>query len=402
MFLFYIFAVIVVLQGIASLRGGIAFAAFIRREMLRPRRGFTPFVSMIAPCRGLDQGLRENLTALLLQDYPRYEVIFVFDNENDPALKIVEEIRARETTRVRSQVVIAGDAVDCGQKVHNLRAAVPHADAESEVLVFVDTDARPGESWLESLVAPLEDEQVGAATGYRWLIPEKGGLSSHLRSVWNASIASALGERDDKNFCWGGATAIRKNTFERLNVLEKWRGTLSDDFALMRMLRAAKMPIRFVPACLTASIEDCGFRELLEFTTRQLKITRVYAPHFWLSVFVGSWLFVAVFFSGIAIGLASVIQGRPHYVTLILISLMFVLGAAKSYLRLQAVGLPLARYREKLRHGTAAHVLLWPFTSVLYLYNASCAALSRRIDWRGIVYELKSPSETVIIDRHNS
>jgi hypothetical protein len=34
---------------------------------------------------------------------------------------------------------------------------------------------------------------------------------------------------------------------------------------------------------------------------------------------------------------------------------------------------------------------------VLHLYNALAALFSRRITWRGITYELKSPTETVII-----
>ena len=37
--------------------------------------------------------------------------------------------------------------------------------------------------------------------------------------------------------------------------------------------------------------------------------------------------------------------------------------------------------------------------SALYLVNALTAAFSRRIKWRGITYELKSPSEAVIISR---
>jgi hypothetical protein len=44
---------------------------------------------------------------------------------------------------------------------------------------------------------------------------------------------------------------------------------------------------------------------------------------------------------------------------------------------------------------------MWPLASALYLYNAVAAAVSRRITWRGITYQLKSPDETVIIRREN-
>jgi hypothetical protein len=45
---------------------------------------------------------------------------------------------------------------------------------------------------------------------------------------------------------------------------------------------------------------------------------------------------------------------------------------------------------------------LWPLGSALYLYNTLAAAMSRRISWRGITYELKSPGETVIIRGNRS
>lgn len=399
MWFFYFFAALLIWQGIVSLIGGVRYFRYVRREMSAARPAFTPFASIIAPCRGLDQGLRENLDALFRQDYPAYEIIFVTDRADDPSLAVVEEVRRawQQAAVARTRVHIAGAATESGQKVHNLRSAVEQVDSLSEILVFVDTDARPRSRWLPSLVAPLADERIGATTGYRWFIPNKGGIATQLRSVWNASIASALGARGDKNFCWGGSTAIRLATFQKLNMLKEWRGTLSDDFALMRALRRAQLPIHFVPACLTASLEDCSFRELLEFTTRQLKITRVYAPQFWKAVLTGSLLFVLVFFGGLALTLARAALGLTYAVPLALIAVVYALGIAKAALRWRAISLPLSAYRAELQRGLPAHLLLWPLASVLYLYNALCAAFSRRIQWRGITYELKSPTETVIM-----
>ncbi len=182
-------------------------------------------------------------------------------------------------------------------------------------------------------------------------------------------------------------------------MTEEWRGRLSDDFAMTRALHGAKLPIHFVPRCLTASLEDCGFRELLEFTTRQMKVTRVYAPHLWKAVLAGSLLFVLVFFGGIALIIVRALLGLSFIAPLALVSVIYVLGVWKAYLRLRAVSLPLASYRAELRRDAPAHLLLWPPASALYLYNALSAAFSRRIEWRGVTYELKSPRETVIIPR---
>jgi cellulose synthase/poly-beta-1,6-N-acetylglucosamine synthase-like glycosyltransferase len=86
-----------------------------------------------------------------------------------------------------------------------------------------------------------------------------------------------------------------------LNVSGRWRGTISDDFTLTNVIKEAKLPIHFTPNCLVASVGDCNLRELFEFTTRQIQITRVYASHLWLPLLLGSALFAIVFFGGIVL-----------------------------------------------------------------------------------------------------
>lgn len=386
MYVYYFLAALALWFGFQSLLSGLRFAAYVRRETSRALPDFRPFVSVIAPTRGVEPGFAENVRPLVGQDYPAYEVLFVFDDPKDPAIEIVKQFDAK--------TVISGPSKGTGQKVHNLIAAVNQIDPRCEVIVFVDTDARPGKDWLRKLVAPLGNEKVGASSGYRWFIPERGGLATRLRSVWNASIASALGENTEKNFCWGGSTAISRATFERLNVAERWAGTVSDDFTITRVLKEAKLPIHFTPNCLVPSVGDCDFRELLEFTTRQVKITRVYASHLWLPLMLGSGLFTIVFFGGM--GLLAMTRSLP---VLVILATLFVLGAAKSFVRWKAIKIPLGEHRSKLNQDLWAHVVLWPFASLLYFYNTIVAAFSRRIKWRGITYNLKSPTEAVIISR---
>jgi ceramide glucosyltransferase len=390
-YFYYFLALIACWFGSKSLLSGVRYARYVRQESSSPLPEFFPFVSVIAPTRGHEEGFVDNVRPLLEQDYPEYEIQFVFDDPQDPSLRLINDLGAK--------VVVSGQATNTGQKVHNLIVAVDRIDPRAEVIVFVDTDARPHKNWLRNLVAPLAGENIGASTGYRWFIPDRGGLASRLRGVWNASVASALGADTKKNFCWGGSTAIRRATFERLNVVEHWRGTVSDDFTITRVLKEAKLPIHFTPNCLVPSVGDCGWRELLEFTTRQIKITRVYAPHLWLPLLLGSIQFALVFFGGIVLLGMRLWRGQSYWLLLSFLGVIFLLGATKGLIRWRAINIPLARYREALRRDLAAHILLWPFASLLYLYNAIVAGFSRRITWRGITYNLRSPTEAVIISR---
>lgn len=390
-FVYYFFALIQTFFAYKSLRGGIDFLRFFQKEFGKSKSEHTPFATIFVPCRGIDIDLQANLEAIFIQDYPNFEVVFVVDDKNDPAVSVIENLNHKNKDK---KLVIAGKARISGQKVHNLRKAVLEANVKSVIFVFVDSDARPNESWLRNLVEPLADKTVGCATGYRWFVQKNGGFATHLRSVWNASIASALGENTKGNFCWGGSTAILREVFEKLDVREKWKGTLSDDFALTNILKEAEMPIKFVPSCLTATVEDCTFKELLEFTTRQMKITRVYSPtHFKVSV-IGSIIFTFTFWMGIV--LLFFATGIHFWLILFLTSIMFIFGIGKAWLRLNAVKLVLSDYKNELNKQFLPQILLWTITPFLYLYNNILAMFSRKIIWRGIEYKLESASKTFI------
>src|SRR6185312_14774286 len=106
MLAFYFFAAIVIWLGILSLRGGIRFAAYVRSEVSKPLADFTPHVSVFAPCRGLDHGLKQNLTALFQQDYPNYEIVFVTDRADDPSLELIRELikQQDQTSRITAKI----------------------------------------------------------------------------------------------------------------------------------------------------------------------------------------------------------------------------------------------------------------------------------------------------------
>ncbi len=400
-YVFYFFAAVLVWLSFKSFRGGVAYLRYFRDELAKPRSTYTPFVTIIAPCRGLDEGLEQNLSALLKQNFPEYEVIFVVDDELDPAANVIANVSTacgsdRGLNAVATKLVIAPKAKNSAQKIANLREAVLHVDERSQAFVFVDSDARPSPDWLRTLIAPLADEDIGAATGYRWFISKTPTLASEVRSVWNASIASALGPSTPSNFCWGGSTAVRRDVFERIDMREKWVGTLSDDFAVTRVMHEAKLPIVFVPQALTASVENCSWPELFEFTTRQMKITRVYMTKLWGMSLIGSAVFNAVMIAAFLIAIFSK-DGIAFYASIATLILVSAFSIGKAWLRLKAVRSVLADYETELKRQFWTQTTLWLFSPALYLYNSLAAGYSRRLKWRGITYELKSPTETVII-----
>lgn len=397
MFLFYLFAAALVFFSYKSLRGGLNYLIFFKQELSKPKSDFMPFCSIIAPCKGIDEDLEKNLLALFKQDFPAYEIVFVVESETDAAVSIIKNLIDSQAAKPTAKIIIAGKAEAEAQKVHNLREAMLHISNESKILVFVDSDARPSANWLRALIAPLADEKAGCTTGYRWFISKSFSLASEMRSAWNASIASALGANSKSNFCWGGSTAIRREIFEKLEMRERWRGTLSDDFTVTRVMKEAGLPIYFVPQALTASVENCRWGELFEFSTRQMKITRIYAAHLWKQSFLGSFLFNLVWIWGISILILQPLNSFSFWFAAAALFLIFAFSTGKSWLRLKAVRLVLGSYECALKKQRWTQNTLWIFAPAIYLYNCSCAFFSNEICWRGIKYKLKSPHETIVL-----
>jgi hypothetical protein len=130
-----------------------------------------------------------------------------------------------------------------------------------------------------------------------------------------------------------------------------------------------------------------------------MKITRVYAPHLWKALLVGSFLFSSVFWTGACLLLF--LSGWEFWLTLAFVSVISALGVSKARLRLRAVKLILKDYENDLNSQFLLQITLWTLTPILFFYNCLCAAFSRKIVWRDTGYELKSPSETVIIKGSN-
>ena len=330
---------------------------------------------MFCPVKGAEPGLAANAGSLLVQDHQDYRVVFVVDSDRDPAVQTLRVLNGSAP----SEIFVAGEAVSCGQKVHNLARAVEHFRESADILVFCDADAMFPSGWLTELTAPLSKATVGAATGYRWYVPPRVGAgpfaalsprrwASLFRSGWNASVAGFLGPHAN-NFVWGGSTAIRRKTFDDALVQDFWAGALSDDFALTRAVRAAGFDIVYVPTCLVPSHGACGWGELLEFTTRQMKITRVYSPRVWTLGFFSHTLF-SVAFLGLTLSLAA----GPAPVILWLT--LYVLAAVRADARVEAakraIDDPSLRWFYVLRHRSFPLVASLSWKGILRHRSFQC------------------------------
>jgi ceramide glucosyltransferase len=392
--LFYFLSIVQIAMGLYLVWQGLQWLGYARRRAMTDPGFYAPRTAVLCSCKGLEPGLERNLTALTEFDHQNYETFFVLASESDPACAIVKRVAA--SSRTKAHVVIAEKPENCGEKVNNLRVAIEQLPADFEFLAFADSDGRPGKSWLKKLVAPLADARLGATTTMRWLVPNRGNLATLLLAAWNAPIVTMLSEKG-KNFCWGGGMAIRRSVFDQIEVLEGWRNSVSDDYSLTRALHRARRSIMFLPECLTLSYVETDFAGLLEFTNRQILITRVYAQEMWGFGFATHVVYCLTLVLGISLTLGDLIATLPAFHHAILTFLPVLLGMIRSSTRVAGVTEVLPASRAQIMGQSWIYILLTIFIPFLYVVNFVTSLITRKIRWRSITYELISPEQTRIL-----
>ena len=362
-----------ILLALFSLRGEHRRARYVARRLGETPRDLPP-ASVIVPVKGEDQGLRENLSALASQDYPDYELLVAARTAADIPPGVLP---------ARVKVVLAhGDDPHTGEKIQNLAAAVRAARKRSRILAFADSDGRVTRGWLRALAAPLADPDVGAATGFRWFTPEPPAFWTLMRSVWDAVAGGRLGPGDNP-FAWGGAMAIRKETFFEANVLEYWKGEVSDDYALSAAVHAARLSIAYAPGALVPCFEHITAARFFAWMRRQAAVTRVSNPRLWWPALAAHLLYCG----GMAASAAASVRGYRLAEWALIAQLSP--GMLKGLNRATLARAALPECEPWFRRHAWVHALWTPLATWLWLIALVSSAIGNTIEWRGYRYELK-------------
>ncbi len=396
--LFWVLGALAFLEALYSLRSGVVYLRLFRKFLHRSPGNFAPPASVFFPCKSVDPDLESNLRAYFEQDYPDFQLLLITGEETDPCVPVFRLFQERYP-EVSCQVLFSGKARQRGQKIHNLLYGLSFVRTQDQILAFGDSDIHPARNWLRYLVGPLEDTQVGVATGYRWYLPQRGGFGSVLRSVWNAGIASLMREKDCF-FAWGGSMAVRRSVFEACRVVDYWKNALSDDYAISRAVKNCSLSIHFQPHCLSFSYEDCSLAEFLAWSGRQLSITRVYHPPLWWMALLSQALSGLTLWGGMAVVIAGWVRGTGTLGLGLLLTMIYCLGCSKAWLRLRAISALFPEQKVLLLRYRAAHLLWGPLASLASLMGLVGSLRSRDIEWRGIRYRMLSPNKTVVLDRY--
>ncbi|MGH9744371.1 MAG: glycosyltransferase [Candidatus Acidiferrum sp.] len=392
--LFYILAIPQILLGLYLIGQGLQWLGYARRRLHTDPGFYSPKVAVLCPCKGMEPALERNLVSLTEFDYQNYEIFFLIASATDPAYNVLKRVAA--SSRAKAHVVLTEKPDGCGEKVNNLRLGILQLEPDFDVLTFVDSDGRPGKNWLHRMVAPLADSRIGATTTMRWLIPNRNNLATALLAAWNAPIVTMLSEKG-KNFCWGGGTAIRRSVFDQSGVAESWQHSVSDDYSMTCALEQAGRSIVFLPECIVPSFVETDFTGLMEFTNRQVLITRVYSEKMWGIAAGTHLLYGLTLIFGTWLTLSSLLASLAAFPFAALTFLPVLLSMIRGALRAAGVSEVLPAYKSQIAGQAWIYVLLIVLVPFLYVVNFITSLITKTIRWRGVTYEVISPEQTRIV-----
>ncbi|NES07876.1 MAG: glycosyltransferase [Okeania sp. SIO2F4] len=196
-------------------------------------------VSVVIPIYNGEKDLPELIECLRSQTYSadQVEYLLVDNNSSDRSSSIIQAAAESKEITIRP---LAENQIQSSYAARNagIRAA------NSEILAFTDGDCRPQPQWLENLIQPFSDSNVGLVVGEILALPGDSLLEKYADKQETLSQKHTLAHP----FCPYGQTAnlaIRKQAFVEVGLFRPYLTTGGDADICWRILRNTSYQFKF-------------------------------------------------------------------------------------------------------------------------------------------------------------
>ncbi len=344
-------------------------------QQLLERPGFTPPLSLLKPLHGAEPGLEAHLATFFRQDYPEYEILFCARDAGDAGLEIARRVAAKFPHIPARFLSTGGQPPYINAKVASLEKM--EAEAAHGILVVSDSDVRVTPEYLRAVALPFADPRVGGVTcPYRGVAVE-GGLWARLEAIGMSveMTAGVLAARsmEGMQFALGPTMAFRRQTIRRMGGFAVTGDYCSDDFILGNQTFKLGETVALSHHAIDHVVLHARFFDSLRHQARWMKSTRCSRPkgHF------GTALTFSLPF-GLLAWAAAAALGAPWWGLALFgwsVVTRWAIAIAAGRLAVQ----------DKSWFGLLA---LYPVRDLMGFGFWAASYTSRRILWRGRVYEL--------------
>lgn len=242
-----------------------------------------PPVSILKPLRGVEPGLEGNLSAFCRLSYPKYELVFCLEREDDPALALVRGLE-RNHPEVPMKLAVGGPPYGLNPKVSNLSRGL--GKASHEVILISDSDVCPDNEYLRDTASFLADPSVGMVTN---IIRGKGGgalgaILENLHLNFFVLGATCFLYRFRRCLCVTGKSMLfRKADLERIGGLEGVKDCLAEDYILGIKFKDLGKKVVLCSHMITSNNTERSFSKFVSRAVRWSQLRRRLAGPGYLS-----------------------------------------------------------------------------------------------------------------------
>lgn len=238
---------------------------------------FTPPVSCLKPIKGLDIEAYENYASFCRQDYPDYEIVFCVDAD-DPAFPLVDRL-VREFPERKIRILTGSGRNAINDKVARLVRLTN--EARYDIFVITDGDVRVGPEYLRTVISPLRDPKVGAATCL-YVSTKETNLVEELQSIGMISdfFASTMvaWNLDGIKFTFGQTIVTRRECVQGYGGYPVIENRPADDVYAGRLVAEQGYEVKLLPYVVQSVADFHSFRDLLYKRVRWMTVQRLMRP----------------------------------------------------------------------------------------------------------------------------
>jgi len=282
------------------------------RSYKRRRRGTAnavPF-TILKPLKGMDARMYPGLRSHCVQEYgAEYEILFGVSDATDPAVQLVERLRAEFPER-DIRLVVCPKRLGTNGKVSNLVQMLPHA--RHEHCIINDSDIKVPVNYLQKIAAEFEPGVGMVTAGYighcgdekreqtLWAKLEALGISVEL---FGGVVTARLLEGGVR-FALGATLAFPREALAKAGGMEPLLEYLADDYEMGARIHGAGYRVSLADVVVETTVPAYGVRGFVEHQLRWFRTVRDargggYAGM--VATYLLPWAMVACVASGLAL-----------------------------------------------------------------------------------------------------
>ncbi|MFZ3342729.1 MAG: bacteriohopanetetrol glucosamine biosynthesis glycosyltransferase HpnI [Terriglobales bacterium] len=354
-----------------SASGIVSFLKKNRKQTSRNDASLPP-VSILKPLKGTDPEMLESFSSHAEQDYPDFELIFGVSDPEDPACEVVRKLQEKYPSRA-IKLVVCERRLGANVKVSNLAQMLPAA--HREILLVNDGDIRVPRDYLQQVIGPLSDPEIGLVTClYRGEPANTVGSRLEALGIATDFVPGVLSARfleTGLHFGLGSTLAFRRADLASIGGFESFVDYLADDYELGRRISAIGKRIELSAVTVTTFLPAYTLRQFWQHQVRWSRTIRDARP----------WGYVGLLFTfGLPWALFMLIASRGAIWAWALF--------AATYATRITVGLMTAT--RVLHDRQALRNVLWlPVRDLIAPFIWAAGLVGSRIHWRGDDFFLK-------------